>query len=342
MYPGRHAAQNPDKAAAILAETGETLTYGELERRSAALAHVLHDAGLRRGDVVALLTENHLRAFEVYWAAIRSGLYLTAVNYHLSAAETGYIVRDSGARALIISAAQAEAGRAILDEVAPEARLRLAFGGAAEGYASYEDAIAAAPDTPLARQPRGATMLYSSGTTGRPKGVRTELPAEQITDGPDGLALLVEQVFGVTSESVYLSPAPIYHAAPLRWTGAVQAIGGTVIMMTRFDAERALAMIERYRVDSGQFVPTMFVRMLQLPGRCSARCTSAPTTAPNWGRARSARSTSRPRRSRSATTTRRRRPGPRSTPRTRTGAAWGISATPTATGSCISPTASTS
>src|ERR1700728_3654028 len=102
MYPGRHAAQTPGKIAAVLAETGETLTYGELEQRSVQLARVLHEAGLRRGDVVALLTENSLRAFEVYWAAVRSGLYITAVNYHLAADEAAYIIDDSGAKALVI------------------------------------------------------------------------------------------------------------------------------------------------------------------------------------------------------------------------------------------------
>src|SRR6478609_2468229 len=143
MYPGTYAAATPDKVAAVMTGTGETLTYGDLERRSVQLAHVLHDAGLRPGDVVALLTENNLRAFEVYWAAVRSGMYITAVNYHLTAPETAYIVADSGARALIISAAQGETGQAILDGI-PDASLRLAYGGAVPGYGSYEDAIAAA------------------------------------------------------------------------------------------------------------------------------------------------------------------------------------------------------
>ena len=270
MYPGRHAAGSPGKAAAILADTGETLTYAELERRSVQLAHVLHDAGLRPGDVVALLTENHLRACEVYWAAVRSGMYITAVNYHLTAPETAYIVADSGARALIISAAQGGTGQAILDGI-PEASLRLAYGGAVPGYGSYEDTIAAASAEPFTDQPRGATMLYSSGTTGRPKGVRPELPGDQIDSGPDPLSMLVELVFGVGQDAVYLSPAPIYHAAPLRWSASIQAVGGTVVMMSRFDAEQALAVIEKYRVTHGQYVPTMFVRMLQLPDGTRAR-----------------------------------------------------------------------
>src|SRR6059058_1240987 len=143
MYPGRHAAENPGKPAAILADTGETLTYAELERRSVQLAHVLHDAGLRPGDVVALLTENHLRAFEVYWAAMRSGLYITAVNWHLKPDEVAYIVSDSGAKALIVSAEQAQTAAAITGEI-PAAALRLSYGGPVDGYGGYEDAIAAA------------------------------------------------------------------------------------------------------------------------------------------------------------------------------------------------------
>src|ERR1700759_1081188 len=171
MYPGTYAAEAPDRAAAVMAGTGETLSYGDLERRSVQLAHVLHDAGLREGDVVALLTENNLRAFEVYWAAVRSGLYSTAVNFRLAPEEAAYIIDDCGAKALVVSAEQAATGSAITGQI-PKVGLRLAFGGPVEGYGSYEDAIAAAPAEPLADQPRGATMLYSSGTTGRPKGVR--------------------------------------------------------------------------------------------------------------------------------------------------------------------------
>src|SRR5215470_15947719 len=175
MYPGTYAAEAPDRVAAVMTGTGETLSYGDLERRSVQLAHVLHEAGLRPGDVVALLTENSLRAMEVYWAAMRSGLYVTAVNYHLKPDEVAYIVNDSGSTALIVSAEQAATAEAIADQT-PGAKLRLAFGGPVVGHGSYEDAIAAASAEPLADQPRGATMLYSSGTTGRPKGVRPPLP----------------------------------------------------------------------------------------------------------------------------------------------------------------------
>jgi long-chain acyl-CoA synthetase len=264
MYPGTYAAEDPQRPATIMAGTGEAVSYGDLEHRSTQLAHVLHEAGLRPGDVVALLTENNLRAMEVYWAARRSGLFITAVNYRLKPDEVAYIVNDSGATALVVSAVQAGTATAIAEET-PGVKLRLAFGGHVPGYGSYEDTIAAASATPPDDQPHGATMLYSSGTTGRPKGVRPELPGVQVSELGDGVTGLAEQAFGMGRDTVYLSPGPIYHAAPLRFCGAAQALGGTVVMMPRFDAEQALAAIAEYQVTHAQFVPTMFVRMLQLP-----------------------------------------------------------------------------
>jgi long-chain acyl-CoA synthetase len=270
MYPGTYAAQAPGKIAAVMAGTGETVSYGELERRSTQLARVLRDAGLRPGDVVALLTENNLRALEVYWAALRSGLYITAVNFRLKPEEVAYIVNDSGAAALIVSAEQAATATEVTD-LTRAVKLRLAFGGKVPGYASYEETVAAAVATPLDDQPRGATMLYSSGTTGRPKGVRPPLPDAQV-DGPaEGLVELTRLAFGVNNDTVYLSPGPIYHAAPLRFCGAVQALGGTVVMMERFDAEQALRAIQDHHATHAQFVPTMFVRMLQLPAETRDR-----------------------------------------------------------------------
>ena len=264
MYPGTYAARAPDRIAAVMAGTGETVSYGELERRSVQLARVLTGAGLRPGDAVALLTENSLRALEVYWAALRSGLYITAVNCRLKPTEVAYIVNDSGAAALIVSAEQAATATA-LTNLTPAVKLRLAFGGAVPGYGSYEEIIAAASAAPLDDQPHGATMLYSSGTTGRPKGVRPPLPDVQVGEPGEALVELARLAFGFNTDTVYLSPGPIYHAAPLRFCGAVLALGGTVVMMKRFDAEQALRAIGEHRITHAQFVPTMFVRMLQLP-----------------------------------------------------------------------------
>ncbi|MBA2324958.1 MAG: acyl-CoA synthetase [Pseudonocardiales bacterium] len=264
MYPGKQAALTPDKVAATLIDTGESITYRELEDNSVRLAHVLHDAGLRPGDVVALLSENSLRVFEVYWAAVRSGLYITPVNHNLAPDEVSYIVNDSGASALVVSMAQSELAAAVSEHTGG-AGLKLAYGGAGGGYASYEDALAAASDEPFADQPRGAAMLYSSGTTGRPKGVRPPLPPEQVTEASSPLVRLLGQLFGVGTDTVYLSPAPLYHAAPLGFSCGVQALGGMVVVLKKFDARACLRVIESHHVTHAQFVPTMFVRMLQLP-----------------------------------------------------------------------------
>jgi len=262
MYPGAYAARFPDKPAVVLAGTDRARTYRELEDNSRRLARLLYDAGLRRGDHIAMLTPNDPIAFEVYWAALRSGLYITAVNRHLAPGEVSYIVDDCGARVLIVSAELGAVAEQVVADT-PRVELRLAFGGPVTGHGSYEDALAAASDEPLPDQPRGADMLYSSGTTGRPKGIRRPLPDQQVDD-PDGFTQLFGALYGFDGDAVYLSPAPIYHAAPLRFGGMVQALGGTVVLLERFDAEAALAAIERYGVTHSQWVPTMFVRMLKL------------------------------------------------------------------------------
>ncbi|MEU4313054.1 acyl-CoA synthetase [Nocardia sp. NPDC024068] len=264
MYPGAHVDRFPDKPAVIMAGTGETLTYRQLEENSARLARHLHEAGLRRGDHIALLSGNDPKVYEAYWAALRSGLYITAVNRHLSPDEIAYIADDCGARALIVSAGLREVAEQVAGKT-PAVEIRLAFGGAVAGYESYEKALAAASPEPLADQPRGADMLYSSGTTGRPKGIKQSLSDSQVGDEPgDPYTAVFGPLYGFGPDAVYLSPAPLYHAAPLRFGGVVHALGGTLVVMERFDAEQALAAIERYRVTHSQWVPTMFVRMLKL------------------------------------------------------------------------------
>ncbi|CPW33265.1 acyl-CoA synthetase [Mycobacteroides abscessus] len=263
MYPGAHAAQFPDKPAVVMAGSGATLTYGELGRQSRRLARHWYDSGLRKGDHVALLSDNVPEVFVVYWAALRSGLYITSVNHHLAPAEVSYIVNDSGSSALVVAAGVREQAEAILDDT-PAVTLRLAFGGDVRGYDSYEDALDGASDEPLPAQPAGSDMLYSSGTTGRPKGIKVPLTDRQV-DEPNPFAMLFAHLYGFDAETVYLSPAPIYHAAPLRFCGFVQSMGGTAVVMERFEAEEALAAIEKYRITHSQWVPTMFVRMLKLP-----------------------------------------------------------------------------
>jgi fatty-acyl-CoA synthase len=276
VYPGTHARTHPDKPAAIgVGADGrvrKVLTYRQLDENSLRLAHVFAEAGLRRGDVVGILTDNRLEAFEVYWAALRSGLYFTAVNSHLTAAEAGYILRDAGVRALVVSAGSArtaELAQAVRD--ATEVDVALAFGGPVSGYGDYAAALAAAPVDPLPEQPRGSMMLYSSGTTGRPKGVRPPLSRSQVHEPGDPLVQLNHDVYGVDAATVYLSPAPIYHSAPVKWCHSVHAYGGTVVMMERFDAEGVLRAIAEYKVTHAQFVPTMLIRILKLDPAVRAR-----------------------------------------------------------------------
>jgi len=263
MYPGTYAKLTPDKPAVVHAGTGASISYGELDENSVRLARYLHEVGLRPGDDVALLADNDPRCFEVYWAAQRSGLYITTVNRYLAPDEAAYIVNDCGARALVVAAKLGDLAQALVP-LTPGVAHRLALGAPVPGHESYAEAIASVSAEPLTDQPRGSDMLYSSGTTGRPKGIKAPLPDRQVDEPGDRMVALFGTAYGFGQDSVYLSPAPIYHAAPLRFGGMVQALGGTVVLMQRFDAEAALATIERFGITHSQWVPTMFVRLLKL------------------------------------------------------------------------------
>jgi acyl-CoA synthetase (AMP-forming)/AMP-acid ligase II len=269
MYPGVHSVSTPEKPALIMAPSGDEVTYRELDERSIQLSRVWHELGLRRGDHVCVFMENHPRYFEVVWAALRSGLYLTTINSYLTAEEVAYILDDSGARSVVVSPAKAATTVAAMAD-ARNVELALCVDGGSAGIESYEAAIAAQPATPLDEEPAGELMLYSSGTTGRPKGIQRPLRDASIRDG-QLLGALLGGVFGFDAECVYLSPAPIYHSAPLGFCLGVQSIGGTVVMLERFDPIDALAAIERHRVTHSQWVPTMFTRMLKLPESDRAR-----------------------------------------------------------------------
>ncbi|WP_067480793.1 acyl-CoA synthetase [Actinomadura hibisca] len=263
MHLGQIAAQTPDKPAVIMAGSGRVVTYRELDEESNRLAQLLHAEGLRPGDHIAFMLENHPLFLAVAWAAQRSGLYYTAVSSRLQPDELAYIVANCEARAFVSSAALGGTAAAVAERT-PGVRLRLMLDGTAPGFDSYEERVAAHPPVPLAEEREGSDMLYSSGTTGRPKGVKPPLPlVEMGTPGP--LYRLISLLFQPDGDSVYLSPAPLYHAAPLRYCLNFHRFGATVVVMERFDAEQALALIERYGVTHSQWVPTMFIRMLKLP-----------------------------------------------------------------------------
>ena len=262
MYPGHWGQVAPDRPAVVMAGTDDVVTYGQLDERSTRLARVWHNAGLRPGDGVALFMENQPRFLEVVWAALRSGLRVTPVNRYLTAAEAAYIVNDCDARSLVTSTAMGPVA-AELAGMIPGCKLRLSVDGIVDGYDSYEDALASVAADPLEDEPLGQLMLYSSGTTGRPKGIVRPQSARSVKEGTplSGIGAL----FGITSDSVYLSPAPIYHAAPLAFCVGATSMGATVVLMAHFDPLEALAALERHRCTHSQWVPTMFSRMLKLP-----------------------------------------------------------------------------
>jgi long-chain acyl-CoA synthetase len=261
MHPSTHAKTQPDRPAIIMAASGEVVTFAELDARSNQVAQLLRARGIQIGDTVALCMENHPWFFCLTWGFQRAGLHYVGISSRLTPPEVAYILEDSGAKLLFGSAYLAP----ILDEVAKLAPAVEQLRFDTPGPLSAEDALAAMPDTPIADERAGVDMLYSSGTTGRPKGVKIPLPEDPAIDQANALVGLTMMAFGIKPDSVYLSPAPLYHAAPLRWSMTIQKLGGTVVVMEKFDPEMALAAIEKYKITDSQFVPTHFVRMLKLP-----------------------------------------------------------------------------
>lgn len=269
MYPAVHAKERPEKPAYIMARTGQVVTFKELDDRSNQCAQLFRSLGLVPGDCIAFQLENHPRFLEICWAAQRSGLYYSAISSRLTAAETEYIVDDCGAKVYLSSKAMGEVAAELVGRN-PAVGSRFMLDAVAPGYQSYEEALAAQPTEPIPEELEGNDMLYSSGTTGRPKGVRIALTGKP-AGTPPSLQLLVQGLYKADGSAVYLSPAPLYHAAPLRFTMAFQRLGATCILMDRFDAIEALQLIEKHRATHSQWVPTMFVRMLKLPEEERAR-----------------------------------------------------------------------
>jgi fatty-acyl-CoA synthase len=262
MYPGVYAKTQPDKVAVHRPSTGESLTYKELDDHSNQLVQHLFAEGLSHGDRVALFSDNRVEFVEVVQACMRSGLYVTPINRHLSAEEAAYIVDNCDAKALIVSGALETAAE--LGRLSPGPKVKLAIGRETEGFANYADCLARQPAKPLAKEAVGAMMLYSSGTTGRPKGILRPLPERHPADPPPPGGAGYTELYKMDAETVFLSTAPLYHGAPLGFANAVIMAGGTLVMMDKFDAALSLELIERFRVTHSQWVPTMFVRLLKL------------------------------------------------------------------------------
>jgi long-chain acyl-CoA synthetase len=263
VHPYLHAQKNPDKPAYIMASSGERVTYGQLNAQSNRIAHLFRHFGLKAGDHIAFYLENNIRLFEIAWGAQRSGLIYTAISSRLTAAEVDYIVTDCGAKLFVTSKYLADTA-AELTPLLKTVPRRFMIDGTIEGYDSWEAAVARQPGTPISDQTTGHDMLYSSGTTGRPKGVLPVVTPEPI-DAPNPLLDITRKLYGMDGDTIYLSPAPLYHAAPLRFNMSVMRLGGTSVIMENFDAGEYLRLVAKHRITHSQLVPTMFVRFLKLP-----------------------------------------------------------------------------
>lgn len=262
MHPGQIAETQPDKLAYIMADNGKEITYKALENTSNQGAQLFKSLGLVPGDHIAILLENHERFFQICWAAQRSGLYYTAISWRLQSAEVEYIVNNCDAKVFITSIERRDVVMPLLDKM-PKVEQKYVLDGAMPGFISWESAADAMPAEPIEDEIEGSVMLYSSGTTGYPKGVKKRLSG--LAFGAGSAPNLLESLYGASQDSIYLSPAPLYHAAPLGFTMGCLRHGTTVVVMEHFDAELALKYIQKYHITHSQWVPTMFVRMLKLP-----------------------------------------------------------------------------
>lgn len=263
MHPFHHAKARPDHPAYTMAGSGEVVTFRQLDERSNQIAHALREAGCQPGDTIALFAENSPRYFEVCWAAQRSGLYFVCISSRLTTPEVQYIIEDSGSKLLIADAHKA----AVAQDVKSVTKLDAywSIDGDIPGFTALETLRSKFPVTPIPDEMAGTDMLYSSGTTGRPKGIRPPLERGLPIDADNVLVQICRGLAGVTEDSVYLSPAPLYHAAPLRWSMSMTKLGASLVIMEKFDPENYLRLVEKYRVTHSQLVPTMFVKMLKLP-----------------------------------------------------------------------------
>lgn len=265
MHPGFNAKKFPDKPAIVMAGSGKIMTHGELNALSNQGAQLFRSLGLKPGDSIAIMLENHFLFFPIIFAAWRSGLQYTAISWRLQPSEVEYIVKDCEAKAFITSKFLEDTAQNLNASLSNVSKFML--DGPSEGYECYEDAIREMSQDPIEDECQGGSMLYSSGTTGRPKGVKRQLtlnPLPYQEDDEDtglGRALLI---YGATEESIYLSPAPLYHSAPLNFVTGFLAQGCTAVILEKFDTEVALKAIQDYKVTHSQWVPTMFVRFLKI------------------------------------------------------------------------------
>ena len=263
FHPRRHALNRPHDVAFRISSTGETVTFAQLEARANQAAHIFRQLGLKRGDHIVILMENRREFLEICFAADRTGLYYTTASTHLANDEIRHIIEDCNASLVLVSDTLIDRIRSFADELQNKCPIML-VGEAEPDMPNFGALASQAPSSPILDESQGLDMLYSSGTTGRPKGVKWALP-DQPVGHSSMLIELLSGLFGYGAGTRYLCPAPLYHAAPLRHTMVTIRTGGSAIIMPKFDAETALALIESEQITHSQWVPTMFVRLLKLP-----------------------------------------------------------------------------
>jgi acyl-CoA synthetase (AMP-forming)/AMP-acid ligase II len=270
MYARQHALEHPGQPAIIMGTSGETVTFAEYEARCNQIAHLLRSAGLHRGDHIAVFMENSIPMLEIEGAAERTGLYYTLINSYLAPDEVAYIITNSCSRLLFSSAAKREVAEQAAAKCPQLERLLMTGPDVPDGWESFDAAVAGLPGDPVPDESLGAAMLYSSGTTGQPKGVLRGLPDAEPGE-PLPVMLFVRAMFGFRDGMTYLNPAPLYHSAPQASVSASLRMGCTTVVMEHFDAEQWLALAERYQVTNCQMVPVMFSRLLRLPEETRTR-----------------------------------------------------------------------
>lgn len=259
MHPRVFAETHPERFAAIMADGSQTLCYSELEAKANRGAHYFRSLGINNGDAIGIWLPNGIEFFEVYWAAQRAGVYICPISTQLIAEDAAYILNDSGAK-LLVTDIRVKSAQDLMDCKSSFSLDAIAI---LEGI-EWTKAIAPFPETPIADERAGYQMVYSSGTTGRPKGIKVPL-SDQPADAPMKRAELMQKSYGFDENSVLLAPAPLYHTAPLIFSTIPQRLGSTIVVMPKFDPEAMLHLIEEYRVTFVQMVPTMFIRLLKLP-----------------------------------------------------------------------------
>ena len=269
QHPIAHAANRPDHPAVIMAGSGEQMTYAQMDAASNRFARLLRAHGIGEGDSFAVLLENRIEYFTLIWGSQRAGTMLVPVSTRLTAPEIAYILRDSETRLLVTSTTYADVLAEIRNEMPDLVVLVVGDGGELD----FTSALEQQPAKPIADQCAGVVMLYSSGTTGRPKGIRPAPPEDPDVEAAVPLMGLAVMGAGMPADGsmVYLSPAPLYHAAPIGWCSVAHRLGATIVVMEKFEPEAALKAIQDHKVTDSQWVPTHFVRFLKLDPEIRAR-----------------------------------------------------------------------